>query len=101
MIITIYLIGIISSILFISSYLPDMLKSIKTKEIKGVTALSSIILMVALSGSIITNLYFKNYPFVINDLICITLNSVILKNRLLKIDYRKDGEYGNDTGINR
>ena len=80
-----YLIGTISSICFISSYLPDMIKSIKTKEIKGVTTLSSIILMFALSGSIITNLYFKNYPFVINDLICISLNAVILTNRINKI----------------
>jgi len=62
-----------------------MIKSIKSKEIKGVTKLSSIILMFALFGSIITNLYFKNYPFVINDLICILLNIVILVNRVGKI----------------
>jgi uncharacterized protein with PQ loop repeat len=62
-----------------------MIKSIKSKEIKGVTKLSSIILMLALSGSIITNLYFKNYPFVVNDLICISLNIVILTNRVKKI----------------
>ena len=82
----IYLIGIISTICFISSYLPDMLKSIKSKEIKGVTKLSSIILMFALTGSIITNLYFKNYPFVINDIICIILNAIILTNRVRKIN---------------
>jgi len=80
-----YLIGTISSICFISSYLPDMLKSIRSKEIKGVTKLSSIILMFALSGSIVTNLYFKNYPFVINDIICILLNVVILTNKMKKI----------------
>ena len=62
-----------------------MVKSIKTNEIKGVTKLSSIILMFALLGSIITNLYFKNYPFVINDLICITLNAITLFNRVNKI----------------
>jgi len=82
----IYLIGVISTICFISSYLPDMLKSIKSKEIKGVTKLSSIILMFALSGSIVTNLYFKNYPFVINDIICIVLNAIILTNRVRKIN---------------
>jgi len=81
----IYIIGIVSSILFISSYLPDMIKSIKSKEIKGVTISSSLIIMFALSGSIITNLYFNNYPFVVNDLICIILNSIILKNRIQKI----------------
>ena len=80
-----YLIVTISSICFISSYLPDMLKSIRSKEIKGVTKLSSIILMFALSGSIVTNLYFKNYPFVINDIICILLNVVILTNKMKKI----------------
>ena len=80
-----YLIGSISSVLFISSYLPDMIKSIKSKEIKGVTKLSAIILMFALSGSVITNIYFRNFPFVINDLICIMLNAIILVNRVNKI----------------
>ena len=80
-----YLIGTISSICFIGSYLPDMVKSIRSNEIKGVTKLSSIILMFALIGSIITNLYFRNYPFVINDIICIILNVIILINRIRKI----------------
>ena len=88
MVIAIYAIGIISSVLFIASYLPDMLKSIKSKEIKGVTVASALIIMFALTGSIVTNLYFGNYPFVVNDLICICLNGVILKNRIQKISGR-------------
>lgn len=41
--------------------------------------------MLALFGSIITNLYFKNYPFVVNDLMYILLNIIILINRVKKI----------------
>jgi len=55
----IYIIGSISTLLFMLSYIPDVIKTIKTKEIKGVTLLSSFILSLALICAIITNIYLK------------------------------------------
>jgi len=82
----IYIIGSISTLLFMLSYIPDVIKTIKTKEIKGVTLLSSFILSLALICAIITNTYFKNWPFVINDIVCFMFNIVILINRYKKIN---------------
>lgn len=83
--IIIYTIGVIGSLLFIISYLPDLLTAVKTKLIEGVTVKSLIILNVAFVCAITTNIYFKNYPFVVNDLICMGLNSALLYYRIKKI----------------
>jgi len=79
-----YVIGIVGTLLFLISYLPDMIASIKADRISGVTCTSLIILIFALSCAIITNLYFGNYPFVINDVICIYFNVVLLRLRIKK-----------------
>jgi len=83
--IIIYIIGSFGTLLFMSSYIPDVIKTIKVNEIKGVTLSSSFILALALICAIITNIYFKNWPFVINDIVCFIFNIIILINRYKKI----------------
>lgn len=81
----IYLIGTIGVFCFMLSYIPDTIKAIKSNEIKGVTISSTILLMFGLTSAIITNIYFKNYPFVINDILSLGFSSIILYQRVKKI----------------
>lgn len=81
----VYAIGIIGTILFMVSYLPDTMKAIKSKEIKGVTVSSSLVTIFALGCAITSNVYFKNWPFVVNDVVCIAFCTIILINRIRKI----------------
>jgi len=81
----IYIIGSIGALLFMGNYVPDVYKALKTKEIKGVIVVSQILLLVALICANITNYYFKNWPFVVNDSVSIILVSIILINRKKKL----------------
>lgn len=80
-----YIIGCIGVVLFMVSCIPDTIKAIRVSEMKGVTVSSSVILLFALVTAITTNVYFGNYPFVLNDLVCIGFTIVILVNRIKKL----------------
>ena len=74
----------IGAILLCINYIPDVLKSIQTEKMKGVTVSSQVILLIGFIFAIITNIHFKIYPFVVNNIISSILVTIILINRIKK-----------------
>ena len=84
-VIYIYIIGSIGAILFMFNYVPDVIKAAKSDCIKGVTVISQIILFIELLCASVTNIYFKNYPFIINDFVSMVLVAILIYQRKKKL----------------
>lgn len=80
----VHVIAFISVACFVTHNIPDMIAAIKAKTISGVTTSSLMLLLIGLSGAAVTNLWYGNYWFVANDLICIVFNAVLLYFRATK-----------------
>lgn len=78
------IIAILSCLLFLSCHVPDLIKHIKENKLKGVSVYSSIMMLVALILAAITNYHHDNYIFMVNDILCMGLTSLILFYRLKK-----------------